>query len=400
MPLKNIIAILAIFMLAMPVTLEAQNRNTAKEVDFYGKKLSLTLPDTELPRFNGQLTTLQLEAFVQKMDESGLEETVVNLYEQAREIQLDDWLYYQLIRKMVQELSPKAANYYEYTLYKWYFLTRSGYEAILTFCDDKLLFYVRCNEKVYNIPTHQKGEKQFACLNYHDYGSNIDFSKNRFTEASLPSGAKNTFSYRISRLPEFKQDSYTEKELHFAYRETEYSFKIKTNEQVKTLFRNYPTVDYESCFNIPLSKETYESLIPLLRKSLKGLSSRAGIEYLLHFTRYAFLFENDTRIHGTEKRFSPEQTLLFDQSDCEDRAALFFFLVKEIYNLPMLVLAFPQHVTIAVKLEKPIGQPVIYNGMSYSICEPSPQKKNLAVGEWLPGLETTSYQVAYAYQPR
>ncbi|MEI2740451.1 MAG: hypothetical protein V9F01_16890 [Chitinophagaceae bacterium] len=59
---------------------------------------------------------------------------------------------------------------------------------------------------------------------------------------------------------------------------------------------------------------------------------------------------------------SPEQTLLYEQSDCEDRAALFFCLVKEIYNLPMIVLAYPEHVTIAVKFNKPVGTPIIYNG--------------------------------------
>ena len=91
---------------------------------------------------------------------------------------------------------------------------------------------------------------------------------------------------------------------------------------------------------------------------------------------------------------------MYEQSDCEDRAALFFYLVKEIYNLPMIVLAFPEHVTVAVKFDKPIGKPIIYNGEKYSVCEPTPQKKDLKIGQLTPGLEKKSYEVVYVYNPK
>ena len=118
------------------------------------------------------------------------------------------------------------------------------------------------------------------------------------------------------------------------------------------------------------------------------------------FTRYAFLFKPDTEVFGDEKRLSPEQTLLYDQSDCDDRAALFFYLVKELYDVPMLVLTYPQHVTIAVQLDKPVGKPIIYNGTKYSVCEPTPQKEYLGIGQMLPSLRRVNYDIAYSYTPR
>ena len=183
------------------------------------------------------------------------------------------------------------------------------------------------------------------------------------------------FSYKITRLPVFNPGDYQEKDLQFNYNENDYHFKVRLNPQIKTIFANYPVVDYESYFNIPLSKETYSSLIPLLKKNVKRMSTKNGVDYLMKFTRYAFLFKPDSEVFGSEKRLSPEQTLLNEQSDCEDRAALFFFLVKEIYNLPMIVLAYPEHVTIAVKFDKPVGTPIIYN------------------------LFKETYEVVYAYTP-
>ena len=129
------------------------------------------------------------------------------------------------------------------------------------------------------------------------------------------------------------------------------------------------------------------------------MNIKNGVDFLMRFTRYAFLFETDTKNFGQEKRLSPEQTLLYDQSDCEDRAALFFYLVKEIYNLPMIVLSFPKHVTIAIKFDKPVGKSIIYNGDQYSVCEPTPQSTDLSMGKLMPALNKVSYQVVYAYTP-
>ncbi|MEO7767762.1 MAG: hypothetical protein ABIS01_10060 [Ferruginibacter sp.] len=312
---------------------------------------------------------------------------------------LDDWLYYQLIRKTIQQISPKEENYQRYTVYKYFLLTKSGYAATLKVGNGRLLFYVQTEDQIFNLPYYMRYGRQYVCLNYHDYKP-LNFENESFTEVSMidPEGKK-AFTYKVTRLPDFKPGNYVEKDLRFNYWQNDYHFKIKMNSQIKTIFANYPVVDYESYFNIPLSKETYQSLIPLLKTNVKGLSTKSGVDFLMHFTRYAFLFETDMKIFGEEKRLSPEQTLIYDQSDCEDRAALFFYLVKEIYNLPMIVLAFPTHVTIALKLNKPVGKPIFYKGTQYSICEPTPQREDLNIGKLLPSLHKIAYEIVYAYNP-
>lgn len=311
----------------------------------------------------------------------------------------DDWLFYQLIRKTAQLLSPKSEDYNRYTAYKWWLLNQCGYEATLTYCKNYLLLYVHSEEAIYNIPYRMRDGKQFVCLNYHDYGS-IDFSANKFTETTMRfQQAQQAFSYRVTKLPQFHEGDYQEKEIAFQYHQDAYHFKVKLNNQVKNIFTNYPVVDYDYYFNMPMSAGTYATLIPALKKATQALSTKDGVDYLMRFTRYAFLFRPDGESFGGEKRFSPEQTLLYDYSDCEDRAALFFYLVKELYNLPMLVLNYPQHVTIAVKFDKPFGNTIEYNGERYSVCEPTPQKKDLKIGQLLPELAKINYEIIIAYSP-
>lgn len=396
------ILILLLFISFLPGKSFGQDNYTRISFDFYGDPVELTLDQSFLISYNDNLTAQSLKNFQTAIAVSYTAPLVQALLDYKKLYQLDDWLYYQLIRKTAQLISPKADNYFRYTLYKWFLLTRSGYDATLKTNGEKLLFYVQSDENIYNIPFYLKDGKQYVCLNYHDYGANIDFLTEIFTEVSYPEieGQKG-FSYKVTNLPDFKLSDYEEKDLQFKYKEKNYRFKVKLNPQIKAIFANYPVVDYESYFNIPLSKATYTSLIPLLKKSVKGMNIKNGVDYLMRFTRYAFLFETDSRQFGAEKRLSPEQTLLYEQSDCEDRAALFFYLIKEIYDLPVIVLSFPEHVTIAVKFDKqPAGVPIIYNGEKYYVCEPTPQKKDLALGKLLPQLNKAPYTIAYAYTPR
>jgi len=66
----------------------------------------------------------------------------------------------------------------------------------------------------------------------------------------------------------------------------------------------------------------------------------------------------------------------------------------------MIVVEYPKHVTIAVKFDKPYGNTITYNGTRYSICEPSSQKEDLKIGETLPSLRHTSFDIPYAYTPK
>jgi hypothetical protein len=397
---KTILSFLLLAVCTQTILLAQPAAKFPLSFDFYGERVSCAVEYKQKPVFCGPLTAASTIQFIEDLNATSLQPLVDSLVSFRQKHNLDDWLYYQLIRKTAQQLNPKAANYYAYTLVKWYLLTRSGYNATIRIAGDQILFYVQCDENIYNIPGVLKNGIQYICLNYHDYGNQIDFEKNRFREIELsPANGHRAFSYKVKSLPRFTPASYTEKEIGFSYNDNHYQFKIKLNPDVMNIFRNYPVVDYESYFNIPLSRETYSTLIPALKRYVKGMNQKNGVDFLMRFTRYTFLFNPDSLQFGAEKRLSPEQTLLYEQSDCEDRAALFFYLVREIYNLPMIVLAYPKHVTIAVKFSKPVGNTIVYNGEQYTVCEPTPQEIDLSVGQLIPGLSKTHYEIAYAYTP-
>jgi len=368
--------------------------------EFYNDTFNLEVDSSIIVNTPTELSEQYIKSSYNKVNAGKYSSIIKTLTAYKEKHQLNDWLYYQLIRKTAQQISPKKENYERYTFYKWFLLGKSGYDARLTIADNRIIFYVFNDEDISDIPFIMFKNKKYMCLNHHDYAY-ADLNKvPPHDMISIPE-AKEAFSYKVTRMPDFKPEDYYEKQIQFSYKHKTYHFNIKLNPDVETIFANYPVVDFESYFNIPLSKETYGSLIPLLKKNVSGMKQKKGIDYLMRFTRYAFLYENDEENFGKEKRLSPEETLFSKYSDCDDRAALFFYLVKEIYNVPMIALLYPTHITMAVQFDTPVGgDPIVYKGKTYSICEPTPQKEDLGIGKMSADLKKIPYQVVYAYEPK
>ena len=399
--MKTCVTILSLvgFLFCISIKSVGQPAQQPLRVGYFGDTITIDASpgiQVELERPVNEETVKQ---FYNTINQTHFQSIVDAILHYKKKEQLDDWLFYQLIRRTAQQLSPKALDYERYTLYKWFLLVKCGYNAQLAFAKDKLLFYVQSDDNIYDIPLFIKDGKQYVCLNIHDFGK-IDFEKDPLykVDINIPE-AVNAFSYRVNQIPDFKSNVFDEKELRFFYHDKVYQYNVRLDPQMKKLFSNYPSVDFESYFNIPFSRVTYGSLIPVLKKKLKGMKQHKGIDYLMNFTRHAFMYETDQENFGVEKRLSPEQTLMNEYSDCDDRVALFYYLVKEIYNLPMIVMVYPSHVTLGIEMQKPIGTPVIYNGRKFSLCEPTPQRLNLPLGKLMPELKDVVYQVVYEYLP-
>jgi hypothetical protein len=315
-------------------------------------------------------------------------------------LHLSDWHYYQLMRKVSQQLIPKEKDYWGYTYCKWFFLAKSGFNPLLCTIDDKLLLYVKSNSTIYNIPIKMMDQKQYVCMNYHDYNYDIPIEKitPQPIQQSLVENGRD-FNYMIANMPDSPEEKYVSKTIEFKYKRQIAKHDIKIFPEVKDYFINYPVTDYRFQFNIPFSKVTYSSLIPSLQLKLKEKTKEEGVEYIMFLVRNAFAYEPDSSIYGREKRFSPEETLVSEWSDCEDHAGLFFSLVREVYNLPMIVLSYPGHINVAVKLENSKRITIKHNGSIYTICEPTPQKKVLYLGQMDKKLSKQPYEVVYEYLP-
>jgi len=390
---------LIINMIMIALVLCTSHALSSTPFDFDGDSLqfSLKMPiRIEIPLSYDKESIIAVR---EKLNKAGANEIAQNIKEISEKRELCDWFTYQLIRQAANSMIPKSTDYLGYTTAKWYMMNQLGLNAVLALSKNGVLLYIRSDDQIYNVPTKQINDKQYVCLNYHDY----NYATEKIIEQTLisePNESSKSFSFNISRLPESNPKHYMEKELIFEYANQEEKIKIRVDSSLRNYLTNYPVTEYQNQFNIPLSIETKHTLISSLKEKTEGLSLKKGVEYLMYFTRNAFGFEKDSEYFGREKRLSPEETLLYNKSDCEDRAALFYALVKEIYHLPMIVIEYQDHITVAVKFDKPFGKIISFQNQLYTICEPTPQSVDLRIGQISPKYKREQYQIAFSYQPR
>ena len=111
---------------------------------------------------------------------------------------------------------------------------------------------------------------------------------------------------------------------------------------------------------------------PALRKQIQGLSTRAAVERILNFVQTAFVYEYDDKVWGGDRAFFPEETLFYPYADCEDRSILFSRIVRDLLNLPVVLIYYPGHLATAVAFPgAEQGDYISLNGKRFTICDPT-----------------------------
>ena len=368
-------------------------------IDYFGKSYTIQL-DKDIIRTSIRKITAEDTKYLDSLHHY-LKTSTKQISQIKESLSLPDWLVYQLVRRLAEQIYSKYDNYMYYTVLKWALLSESGYDPIVFRSKNKILLYIQSPDIIYNLPIKTIGNKQYVCLNYHDYGHEIQFDSEQFSQQfNFSKKEVMEFHYTMKSLPSFQSESYIEKNIFFTYKNQKQEYSVLINSEIQDYFTNYPVTEYRYQFNIPFSDITYNSLIPKLKAKLKKSSIEKGVEYLMVFVRDGFQFETDTKLFGREKRLSAEETLAYNSSDCEDRSALFFLLVKEIYNVPMAIVSYPEHVNVAVLLPKKNGKQILVDNLSLTICEPTPQKKKRGIG-WMPRvIRKQPYEIAYFYKQK
>src|SRR5690606_32622902 len=79
-------------------------------VEFFNEAFSYTADSTIAVTFNDSLSTGSIRKFYAVMEQGNYGPLVEALLEHRTNHKLNDWLYYQLVRRVAQQLSPKGNN--------------------------------------------------------------------------------------------------------------------------------------------------------------------------------------------------------------------------------------------------------------------------------------------------
>ena len=380
----------------LPSSLFATNKLTSSTVHFFSEELTIHYsPDIVLDTricAKGKC----INDFYEQMEAADYNSLLTKLQEYKERLQLNDWLYYELVRSTVGSIYSKK-NEMQQTMTCWFFMAKSGYDARISHLAlEKVFLYIHTKEVIYDIPLVKEDGRLFVNLTQiHQpakyQGKYVNRVKLVPNETGVP------FSFKLDKLPLLKA-TVIDKNITFKHGEEEHNIVVKTDKNISDLLTSCPRIDDLYYLNLPLSNTTGASLIPQLELLMEGKSNKEKLEFLVSFTRSAFDYKWDYQLYDINMPLSAEQVFAHEFSDHEDRCALFINLAKELIGLPMIVVAYDDYMSVGVATKEVLGKAITYEGKDYYICDPTTPSNSKEVGSHPNGIRGKKVEVITTYE--
>ena len=360
------------------------------EFSFYTETIKIPYDPEIVINQRVKLEEEYIVQFYKKMERAPYQSVLSELRTAKHQYQLNDWLFYELVEKTVNKVFMGKGTSYK-VLATWFLMSKLHYDTRLAFLGNTAYLYVKTLDNIYETPMiEEKGSRYFGL-------TELQYKRTKRSKAiyllnfiATPNGKP--FSLAFNRLPAL-QSTIEQKDFSFQWRDKKYKVVAEVDKTLVEIMRKYPIIDESGYIKVPFSDNLKNTLIRQLGAIIKDKPIRLQLEILSSFTRSAFQYKEDEAYFGRSKPMIREEVFHYAYSDCEDRSAVFYGLVDELLHLPMLVIAFSDHLTIAVALKDSIGTPIRHKGKNYYICDPTGPSNSSEIGYPPKGYERKSFEI-------
>ncbi|MBB4078651.1 hypothetical protein GGR28_001264 [Lewinella aquimaris] len=361
-------------------------------IPFYAQPVTVTYDPGMMVAEPSELNNATIRSTYNQLQRRPTQVLLNHLLDAKGRFGLNDFLFFKLARNTVNTIYRGAAPAAQtITLYK--LLIDAGFDARLTFRGDQIYLNVYTKEELFEVPIIESEGRPYAnisCLDGQCKGRQRLYI---FNDHPNPRGK--SFGFQLNSWPSLATQP-TNKDLVFSYHGIPQQLSVTFDKTMVDIMTDYPFI-HEYCYlETPLSPTLAKSLLPQLEKLMQGMDVQQQLELLTSFTRSAFSYKEDNEYFGRSKPMVPEELFGYSYSDCEDRSALFFALVRDLLDLPMAVIAYDDHLTVAVGSDMP-GDSFNYKGQRYVFCDPTGPRNSSRIGQVPPGYEDKNFTVIGTY---
>ena len=363
-------------------------------IPFYSEQIKIQFDANILLNIDTRYNEKNIVSYFKKMESTPYQSLLSNLKVYKRKLGLNDWFYYELLNKTVAKIYSNKSDLQK-TLSAWFLLTKAGFNTRLTYINTKAFVYVYSEDGVFEVPMIEEKGKNFVNLTSIQNGTK-NYSEAVYLLNFVPNPRGRSFGFKIKKLPQLKPNL-NHKKIRFSKGEKNYLLEIQLDNNVVEMMKRYPIIDEQQYFEVPLSPTITQSLLPKLRKIIAGKNQKEALELLVSFTRSGFKYKEDHEFFGKSKPMIADEVFYYPFSDCEDRSALFYTLVKELLDLPMIIIAYSDHLTIAVATKEAIGKAINFQGRAFYICDPTGPNNSTKIGEAPKEYAKSAYEILGFY---
>lgn len=357
-------------------------------INFYGRPLEFEIPQALRITANGNK-----ERHVSKYYETlRRNDTTHMLHWQldkaVNQMGLNEWGYFVLLRSITEQLFTNANDR---VLFSFYMLHSHGFKArvgrgqksdrlllLLALDNSKEVYsqtFFRINKTKYYV-VYGNGQKGESIYSYDEKADD-----NGLKEIGLD------FKQTLNIATCNKQ-----RKLHLDKANIDIEIPYSTSHL--RYYDDIPTTVFPIYFNTPVSKEAEQALAQTFGSLCKQYNKVQLVDIMLNFVQTAFAYKIDEQQFGREKYFFPEEVIGYPFSDCEDRAALFAWMVQRFVGYDVVGVLYKDHLATAVCFGDDAqlkGKHVNVNGKRYILCDPT--YSNAPMGTVMPKFTNAKYEL-------
>ena len=361
---------------ALSIVPELNKDESTKDINliFFGQAIGIDIDEKfKDAKFYPQNQT-GISNFFDILASSDYEATLRDINTISKKLALNDWEVYLLVNSLSSSI---FFNPDDRRLFSWFIFNKLGYEVKIGLGGKHVVLMHYSEKIIYSTPNYSFDKKRFYVIS--SYAKKSSNNKVYTYTQSYPDAIK-PLDLELPTLPNFEQDV-QHKTVSFEQFGVVYKASYKYDKNLIDFMATYPQADYETYFNSPLSKETYEDIAKDLKQYVDTKKASVAINFVLNFVQKAFKYEVDQSQFGREKVMFANETLFYDKSDCEDRAILFAYLVKELFGVTVIGVKYKDHMATALYIPV-VGDSVKAGRRKFVIADPTYINAN--IGQSMP----------------
>ena len=369
----------------------------ATTVEFYGEEVPVRYRADAFRNGAVELTEAGIWDYLSRTGERDFTDLLGSLDDRRGAWALNDFLFARLVDATLQRLRPQMGDNDRRMLLAQ-LLAADGIDVRLCYDSMDVYVYARTEEPLYEVPIITEGDSRYVNLTSALRPRDGVTRSLKFHPAKPAPGGR-PISFDIDELPKLPQ-RLSERVFEFEHEGQRHRLHAACDLNVVAWMRDYPIIAEGKYVETDLSPGVAERLHDELRPLLEGKTQREQLQLLASFTRGAFVYKEDVKGYGASKPMIADEVLHYPVSDCEDRSALYFSLVRDLLCLPVLAIAYDDHLSIAVSSPELEGRGAFdYGGRTYHVCDPTGPVGSAEIGSPPYGYARRRFEVVASFLP-
>jgi len=332
--------------------------------EFFGNPVTIAYPRKFKSRFRQPLKEKQIARYWKTLASTHHKPIINSLNKTAERLSLNDWGKALLVDQFSRALHKDNNSH---TLTSWFLLVKSGFDARIAY-NQRVYLLLAAQQDLYGVTFFTMNGRPYYALGLNEQAmkpGQVYTYDGQHGSGSRPIDFSQPYRFAAGSTREARQ-------LAFQYGGQSYELELNYPKGYINYLKDYPQLALPNYFSAGLPPKTAQQLLTQLKPVVSGVGEQEAVNRLLRFVQTAFKYATDKQQFNEENYLFPLETLHYPYSDCEDRAALFAWLTRELLGLDVMIVEYPGHVATAVAFSTNVsGTGWNIRNRRYTIADPT-----------------------------